>query len=274
MRANSINFFGGASISNGSQGGININNNLSVNNNIQANSIGFNNGGFINSDSQGGLSINAGNGQISAGNIGLSGNNIMFFGAGGTNSSIWSDGNGGLSFNNGEAAIDRTGNISTFSGININHGTTVLDPSGNIHANWFNGLGVNASIGITCQYLDASGVVSAQSYVTSSDRNMKEKFTPIDNQEILERVASLPISCWNFKTGEKTRHIGPMAQDFYAAFNVGPDDKHIATVDEDGVALAAIQGLHAKLKERDARIDALEKRLADLEQMVHATRSK
>ena len=75
---------------------------------------------------------------------------------------------------------------------------------------------------------------------------MKEKFTPVDNQEILERVASLPISRWNFKTDGQTRHIGPMAQDFYAAFKVGPDDKHIATVDESGVALAAIQGLERK----------------------------
>lgn len=41
-----------------------------------------------------------------------------------------------------------------------------------------------------------------------------------------------------------TPHLGPMAQDFHAAFNVGMDDKHMATVDEEGVALAAIQGLN------------------------------
>jgi Chaperone of endosialidase len=103
---------------------------------------------------------------------------------------------------------------------------------------------------------------------------LKEKFAPIDNQEILERVASLPISHWNFKTDEKTRHIGPMAQDFYAAFNVGMDDKHIATVDEGGVALAAIQGLNEKLKEKDAQIEAFEKRLADLEQLVKTSAQK
>jgi hypothetical protein len=65
-----------------------------------------------------------------------------------------------------------------------------------------------------------------------------------------------------------------MAQDFYAAFNVGTDDKHIATVDEDGVALAAIQGLNEKLKDKDARIEALEKRLADLEQLVKTSAQK
>src|SRR6185437_706176 len=80
----------------------------------------------------------------------------------------------------------------------------------------------------------------------SSDRNLKEKFTSINPLEVLNRVASLPITSWNFKA-DTTRHIGPMAQDFYSAFNVGTDPKHIATVDESGVALAAIQGLNQKL---------------------------
>jgi predicted nuclease with TOPRIM domain len=76
-----------------------------------------------------------------------------------------------------------------------------------------------------------------------------------------------------------------MAQDFYAAFNVGPDDKHIAVVDEGGVALAAIQGLNEKLQEnqanqaklqeglqeKDAEIKALEKRMADLEALIKSS---
>ena len=40
------------------------------------------------------------------------------------------------------------------------------------------------------------------------------------------------------------RHIGPMAQDFHSAFGLGLDNKHITTIDEGGVALAAIQGLY------------------------------
>jgi hypothetical protein len=120
--------------------------------------------------------------------------------------------------------------------------------------------------------------VNAASFSTSSDRNLKEKFTPIDNQEILERVASLPISRWNFKTDAATQHIGPMAQDFYAAFNVGMDDRHIATVDEDGVALAAIQGLNQKLeqsgKDKDAKIQELEQSVAELRKLVQALAEK
>ena len=124
------------------------------------------------------------------------------------------------------------------------------------------------------QDIHANGDVTAAEFRNTSDRNLKEKFTPVNNQEILERVANLPITQWNFKTDAQTRHIGPMAQDFYAAFNVGADDRHIATVDEDGVALAAIQGLNEKLKEKDARIEALETRLADLEQLVKTSTHK
>jgi|GEM_PF-1776043 len=116
--------------------------------------------------------------------------------------------------------------------------------------------------------ITASGNISANSFTTTSDRNVKENFSPVDPREVLDRVASLPISRWNFKTDSNTRHIGPMAQDFYQTFGVGMDDKHIATVDEEGVALAAIQGLNEKLKEKDAQIQSLETRLAELEKIV------
>jgi len=86
----------------------------------------------------------------------------------------------------------------------------------------------------------------------TSDRNAKENFQAIDPGQVLEKVTGLPLSEWNYKADTATRHIGPMAQDFHAAFGVGPDDRHIATVDADGVALAAIQGLNEKV-ERGAR---------------------
>jgi hypothetical protein len=64
-----------------------------------------------------------------------------------------------------------------------------------------------------------------------------------------------------------------MAQDFYAAFKVGADERNIATIDEGGVALAAIKGLNQKLerlvKVQAEKIVELEKksaRVAQLEQ--------
>jgi hypothetical protein len=104
-----------------------------------------------------------------------------------------------------------------------------------------------------------------------SDRNGKGNFATVDGKAVLEKLASLPIQTWNYKTEANTpRHIGPMAQDFYAAFGVGPDDKHIATVDADGVALAAIQGLNQKLEETRAVNAELKQRLERLEQLISA----
>jgi len=90
--------------------------------------------------------------------------------------------------------------------------------------------------------------------------------------EVLEKVVALPVSSWNYKQDAATRHVGPMAQDFFAAFAVGTDDKHIATVDADGVALAAIQGLNQKLQDelrrRDAANAELAQRVERLEKML------
>lgn len=102
------------------------------------------------------------------------------------------------------------------------------------------------------------------SYYPSSDINRKEKIAPVDPVDILDKVAALPISEWQFK-GEEARHVGPMAQDFYAAFDLGNSETTIATVDADGVALAAIQALKEENDDLKQRIDRLEARLACLE---------
>jgi hypothetical protein len=110
-----------------------------------------------------------------------------------------------------------------------------------------------------------------------SDRNIKTDFSAIKPDDILTRVAQLPISSWRYNNENAgIRHVGPMAQDFKAAFGLGDSDKSIGFVDEGGVALAAIQGLHQKLSARDAEIQnlkeknaALEQRLDQLEQTIN-----
>ena len=99
----------------------------------------------------------------------------------------------------------------------------------------------------------------------SSDRNLKEDFVAVDTRLTLEKVVALPMTTWRYKTENGVRHIGAMAQDFKQAFDVGTDDRSITTVDADGVALAAIQGLYALVKEKDAQIDELKQRLAAVE---------
>src|ERR1019366_5366154 len=119
----------------------------------------------------------------------------------------------------------------------------------------------------TATYL--AGTVYANGVALTSDRNEKENFQPVDNQSLLAKVASLPVSKWNYKTdSQSVQHIGPMAQDFQAAFQLSADDKHISVVDEGGVALAAIQGLDQKLTEKDAEIQNLGKKLDALQTLV------
>ena len=118
--------------------------------------------------------------------------------------------------------------------------------------------------------LTVDGPVTAMAFNTSSDRNLKEHLGAVKPREVLDQVASLPIWRWNFKADAGTPHIGPTAQDFYAAFSVGSDDRHIATVDADGVALAAIQGLNQKLEETRAENADLRARLEKLERLVQS----
>lgn len=105
-----------------------------------------------------------------------------------------------------------------------------------------------------------------------SDRHAKTAPTAVSGQRILRKVTDLPVSHWSYKTEDGVRHIGPMAQDFQAAFGVGPDNKTITSVDADGVALAAIKGLAARNRrlaavngKQNGRIAELERRLAALE---------
>lgn len=87
-------------------------------------------------------------------------------------------------------------------------------------------------------------------WAASSDRQSKTAITAVNTQEILRKVVAMPISSWQYLTETGVRHIGPMAQDFKRLFAVGRDDKSITTIDADGVALAAIQGLNQKLNEQ------------------------
>jgi hypothetical protein len=108
-----------------------------------------------------------------------------------------------------------------------------------------------------------------------SDQALKENLAAVDARAVLDTLVALPISTWNYiSQDDAIRHIGVMAQDFYAAFGVGEDERHITTIDADGVAFAAIQGLNAKLESEVETLRAhnaqLEARLAALEGLAGA----
>ena len=132
----------------------------------------------------------------------------------------------------------------------------------------------NIGIGTTnaTQLLTVNGgaYCNGTTWVNSSDRNAKQDFATVDPRTVLAKVEALPITEWQYKVETNgVKHLGPMAQDFHEAFGLnGSDDKHISTVDASGVALAAIQGLSAELKEQKAENAELKQRLADLEKLV------
>lgn len=74
-----------------------------------------------------------------------------------------------------------------------------------------------------------------------SDRNTKTNFESINYLDVLAAIGNLPTSTWRYKSG-RSKHIGPMAQDFYGAFGLGESDTQISAVDADGVALAGLLG--------------------------------
>jgi hypothetical protein len=128
-------------------------------------------------------------------------------------------------------------------------------------------------------------------WASLSDRRMKSSIVAVDDRAILGKVAELPVGTWSYRSeNPRVRHAGPMAQDFYVAFGVGEDDRHIATIDEGGVALAAIRSLHAQSRAAlrdagdlargitrlqswdDARFAALQRRVARLKRELASSR--
>jgi trimeric autotransporter adhesin len=122
-----------------------------------------------------------------------------------------------------------------------------------------------------------------------SDRNAKKNLQTVDALAVLNKLSTIPVTQWNYKweSDTNTPHLGPMAQDFKAAFYPGRDDKSISTLEFDGVELAAIQGLNQELEEQRAewkqkqteitelkqKNESLEKRLEALEKIIRNQRS-
>ncbi|TYR55767.1 tetratricopeptide repeat protein [Streptomyces parvus] len=78
-----------------------------------------------------------------------------------------------------------------------------------------------------------------------------------DGFDILAAVASLPVSTWSYRGEEGVRHLGPMAQDWYAAFGLGADDRSIHVLDANGVAIVAMQALHRMVRDLQQEVESL-----------------
>ena len=158
---------------------------------------------------------------------------------------------------------------------------TWADSTGGIFASTGPNQFLIRAAGGTRIYSDSTATVGVQvaaggnSWSAISDRNVKENFKPLDGMEVLRRLSSVPITEWNLISQDcGIRHVGPMAQDFHAAFGLGEDERYISSSDADGVALAAIQGLFGIVQEKDCRIEELEARLARIEALLADTSTK
>jgi hypothetical protein len=85
------------------------------------------------------------------------------------------------------------------------------------------------------------------------------QFEPVNGQELLEKLASLPVSSWSYlwEDPATVRHLGPMAQDFMAAFGLSDDDRKINLIDANGVLTVAIQALFRRVVALEEEIRTL-----------------
>lgn len=100
----------------------------------------------------------------------------------------------------------------------------------------------------------------------NSDVNAKRAVELVEAETVLAKIASLPISTWEYKSDEDgVKHLGPMAQDFHSAFGLGDDPSKLSPGDVAGAAIAAIQAQQAMIIAQGARIEALEAQLRSLD---------
>jgi hypothetical protein len=149
-----------------------------------------------------------------------------------------------------------SGGFRIFTSSNLSTGVTLQ--SGASVSNWGQSNAVISTS--TGAYLHTDGT-----WTNASDVNRKHLFREIAGEDVLERLRELPITEWSYRSNRAgSRHIGPTAQDFRAAFGLGDDETTISTLDADGVALAAAKALEARTAGQAARIEALEAENAEL----------
>lgn len=141
-----------------------------------------------------------------------------------------------------------SGGFRIFTSSNLSTGITLQ--SGASVSNWGQSNAVISTS--TGAFLSTGGV-----WTNTSDVNRKHLFKDINGEDILLKLRALPITSWSYRDEDNSRHIGPMAQDFYSAFGLGNDERSIGTVDADGIALAGVKALEARTSKLAAELENL-----------------
>ncbi|MEO5673329.1 MAG: tail fiber domain-containing protein [Chitinophagales bacterium] len=207
-------------------------------------------------------------------------------------------GSGNCYFGYGSGNANTTGNQLTLLGSFSDAGSSALSNSsaigngavvttsnsmrfGNNNVTFW-GFGANASngkaliVGSTASNGNGAYCTNGGTWTNASSRELKENFSSPDKDDVLNRINQLAIDKWSYKGSENEYHIGPMAEDFFAAFRVGIDDESISTIDPAGIALIGIQALslqnvelRMKNEELTGQLDAVLIRLEAMEQSLN-----
>ena len=106
-----------------------------------------------------------------------------------------------------------------------------------------------------CNLPAGSGVFNC-----TSTRASKTNFEAVSGTDVLAKVRALPITTWNYiSEGGKVRHLGPMAEDFYAAFGLGEGSKTIGIQDLASVSLAGVKALEERTAELQDKTEEIER---------------
>jgi hypothetical protein len=106
-------------------------------------------------------------------------------------------------------------------------------------------------------------------FSAASSRELKHSFVEVEPADVLDRLAQLTVAEWSYRADSSgARHLGPVAEDFHRLFSLGRDEHRLSPLDLSGVAFAAIQGLNARVAEREAdtraRLDEKDAEIAEL----------
>jgi hypothetical protein len=118
----------------------------------------------------------------------------------------------------------------------------------------------SSTLNTGCNLAAGSGV-----FTCTSSRTLKEHFAEVDGEDLLSRIRGIPVNRWSY-IGEEggVRHLGPFAEDFYAAFGLGTDDRSIGLLDIDGVNFAAVQALERRTAELRTAVEEVDRLTAEL----------
>ena len=163
-------------------------------------------------------------------------------------------------------AIGAAANVSSSNTVSIGSSTTTKYVFG---IPTTTNLGYALQVGSTTSNGNGAYLTNGGTWTDASSREFKENFEVIDEEELLAKVEKLDIKKWNYK-GTDEVHIGPVAEEFKALFELGVknDNQHISTLDGNGIALKSVQILSKKVGEKDKQIDDLKERIRKLESLV------